>query len=428
MPQPPLPGSQYLLSAVEATKKGIDSFVLAGMSEQRQSAVLEFGRAVEYLMLCALSRKGDDDPGKQRNSNDLRIAVNNVYGVRLDAKLLRDLRHARNNAEHEAQIIETDALFKLVTHGLLPFLENFYEDMLGEDLDILFPEPYLTILRQHRLSLERETDILLSAAQWYILRDPEQCVKLAQKALGLALQAWGYAIGYDYWGQGMITYIEHWNDYIASVPAALSSEHCDAFQGLWFLDETGEQRYIDAHFFAPFQEYAPQALPLYLDHVRRAIKEAIYNIGFAKLPRDWTLEQQINGRWPTIMRKIDDLAPATAQFLRRAASDEELVFRVEQGTLWIGKEFHIDPLFSAYLDDLLKNPVKAKLSPYKEVQGFHSPPPSAEEEKRRAQLRARLEEVLDRPAVVKAIQEVVPDFPAKMFVAVYFPLEEKYFE
>ena len=41
--------SQYLQSAVEATKKGIDSLLLAGLPEQRQSAVLEFWRAIDHL-------------------------------------------------------------------------------------------------------------------------------------------------------------------------------------------------------------------------------------------------------------------------------------------------------------------------------------------------------------------------------------------
>ena len=404
---------EYLEGAIEATKKGIDSFRLRDRPEERRSSVQEFGRAVEYLMRYALWQKRDEDYSRNCDNNCLRQMLKSRYAIDVPDRLLRRLRQARNVSEHEAGTIDSDGLVKLM-RDVLPFLENFYEDTLGRDLEEMFPGHYLTALRREKPSAEEETELLMSDAWWYRSRDLESGVNMAQEALEIAIRRWGSAIGYDGRRMDIRDYVENWENYLDSIPPGVEPEGAYLLQ---FYPEYGNPRPIDSQLFRSYKTIAPADLADYLEYVQASINECLEEYVLAQTPQEWIWQEAIKNNQDDIIREVIPLSPSVGQMLTRTSGD--IGWSIRGGALsielfWERELFERESEWGREFNLMFATP------------GSPSPPdPDEAEEAEEADCPipsiARVLDASEKKAIKSAIRRYVTDFPEQFPVEVSIP-------
>lgn len=390
---------QYLDAAVEATMNGIDSFLLRERPKARRAAVLEFGRAVEYLMRYALCREEDPDHEEPYDNEELRKRLKSRYQIEVGKKPLKELRNARNASEHRADVLTADELFGLVRRCVLPLLETFFEETLGFRLEALFSGRHLSILRREELSPDQETQILMSAAGWYASRDPELTVNLAQTALERVVRLRGRAVGYDDTGMDIREYVENWQDYLDSLPPDVEP---DGAYALVFYTES-DPRPID-DLFKSYQQIPQEDLAEYLFDVHRAIKECLKGYDLAQTPQESMWEEAIERKQPDIVRDVVQLSPSAGQMLARTNGD--ISWTVRRGSLSVY-------LFSLRsLSDILLLPATEDGSIVSRGETE-----AAGDEGRQG----RVLDATEEEAITTAIRIHVPDFPERFPMYVSIP-------
>ena len=407
---------EYLQAAIEATKEGIDSFVLRDRPEKRRSSVQGFGRAVEYLMRYALWQKqGEDSDDRDLDNNRLRQTLKSRYGIEVPDKLLRRLRQARNASEHEAGTIDSDELVKLM-RDLFQFLQHFYEDTLGLDLEVLFSGHYLTELRRVKPSVEERTELLMSEAWWYRSRDLESSVNLAQMALEIAIRRWGSAIGYDGRRMDIRDYVENWESYLDAIPPGVEPEGAYLLQ---FYPEDGNPRSIDAQLFRSYKTIAPAGVDDYLEYVQASIKECLEEYLLAQTPQEWIWQEAIKSNQDNIIREVMPHSPSVGQMLTRTNGDIDWTIR--GGTLRVALFWKRD-LFKPesewarefnLLFDTPASPSAADRDEAEEADEADSPTPST----------PRVLDASEETAIRNAIRRYVTNFPERIPVEVSIPAE-----
>ena len=399
---------EYLEGAIEATKKGIDSYRLRDRPEERRASVQDFFRTVEYLMRHALWQKGDEDYGIYGNSDCLREMLKRRYDIDVPDRLLRPLRQARNASEHEAETIDSGELVKLM-RDVFPFLENFYEDTLGLDLERLFSGHYLTQLRRNKPSAEERTELLMSDAERYRSRDPEFSVNLAQEALELAIRLWGRAIGYDGRGVDIRDYVENWQNYLDGIPPGVEPEGAHLLQ---FWPKDSDPCPIHAQLFRSYKTIAQADVEGYLKYVQASINECLDKYVLAQTPQEWIWQEAVKSNQDDIIREVIPLSPSVGQMLTRTSGDID--WTIQGGTLSIAL-FRKREFFKASRELVLGLDTPASPSPADrdEAEEAESPIPST----------PRVLDASEKKAIRNAIRRYVTDFPEQFPVEVSIPGE-----
>lgn len=179
--------SHLLLGAVDSLMSAVDHY-LADEKDDRGTAIREVCRAMELLFKEKLRLLGEEYEGK--NSKEL-VELLSKCRISVSEKRCRELRLARNKAEHEGHVPNSEEFQRLMDDCAFPLLWNFMTNKLGYPLEEFLPLDYQRVVCGDRKWDIRCRSLALGAMR-NLGKKPALSVKWAKKALEDAVRALAY--------------------------------------------------------------------------------------------------------------------------------------------------------------------------------------------------------------------------------------------